>query len=82
MFLQDSRFGFERYSLQGAEKQTTDYASGQVDEILATVRHDITAVETNLEETWWSCSTMISISTNIIYMSCWLLMLMSEELVG
>ena len=25
--------------------------SGKVDEILATVRHDITAVETNLEET-------------------------------
>ena len=26
-----------------------NYASGQVDEILATIRHDITSVETNLE---------------------------------
>ena len=64
---------FERYSF-GPEKQTscTDLCSRQVDEILATVRHDITAVETNLEETWeiwWSCSAMISISTNVF---CWL----------
>ena len=58
-----------------ASLRSTDLCSRQVDEILATVRHDITAVETNLEETWeiwWSCSTRISISTNVF---CWLQML-------
>ena len=80
MILQDSRFGFERYSLQGPENSKPRIlASCQVDEILATVRHDITAVETNLEETWWGCSTMISISTNICLVGfwCW-----CEEFVG
>lgn len=79
MFLQDSRFGFERYSLQ-----TSDYASCQVDEILATVRHDITAVETNLEETWWSCSTVISISTNICFVGfwCWCVRSLWDDFLG